>query len=178
MTEKKDAAIVLAQSRQVISAQDLLRTPVEELDDSGKATAWSVLDLLSKKVIKGRTVELRDALLERAKEVGEEGVSAGKQPKFTAKMGGAKVTNTQIAGKVTIDEAALKMVLAEKGIPHGKVFVERTVVELNEKALEGLIAAELLTDEDVEQFTSVAAPTHRLTVTKAKEVLALLPKGE
>jgi len=128
MTEKKDAAIVLAQSRQVISAQDLLRTPVEELDDSGKATAWSVLDLLSKKVIKGRTVELRDALLERA--------------------------------------------------PHGKVFVERTVVELNEKALEGLIAAELLTDEDVEQFTSVAEPTYRLTVTKAKEVLALLPKGE
>jgi len=174
MSKKVDAGLVLYQGQQLIAANDLLRTPPEELDDEAKATAWSVLDLIQKKVLKGRMAELRKALLKRVRATGDRSESSGRLPKYSMKMGGAVVTCTDLAGKVKYDEEALKVVLARRSIPEDRVF--KTVQVLDEEAVEMFIAAKIIEDSDVMEFTEVGDPSERLTVKKSKDVLALLPK--
>lgn len=171
MPEKRnDAALVLSQSQAIIDAQDLLRTPVEELSPDGQVTAWSVLDLIEKELVGPRKEALRAKLLEMA----GEGKDNGKGSKSVS-VAGATVTKQARGGKVVFDQEKLRATLEAKGLPTNTVFVERTVYEFNEKAVEGLIAAGRLSQADLKEFTRVGDPTYALVVKKAEKVLALLP---
>lgn len=175
---QKNAAMVLYQSRAVINAEDLLRTPVQELDDGALVTAWSVLDLLSKKAIKERIDDLKEAMIDLAKTEGKPGVTSSKMPKWTMAAAGATVSVATIKKKPVYNDEAVRMLLAEKGLPTDRVFKEVVSYELNESALEGLLAAGIISDEDMEMISDVPPEQIRMTVKKSADVLGLLPKDE
>lgn len=178
LSERVDALMILDQSRRIVDAETLLRTPVSELDGEALITAWSVLDLMSKELIKTRTEDLRDALLIEAETRGKKGVTSGNMPKFTLKIGGGTVTSTQMAGKVSYDEVELKLLLDELGINHAIVFKSQVVTVLDEDALEKLVVSGRISPDDVKRFATVAEPSRRLKVVKPAAVLALLPEGD
>jgi hypothetical protein len=167
---KVSALQVLAQSKEMIGANELLRTPLELLSPEAQVVAWQLLDLLEKKAMKPRKDELREALLDL---VDDEGISVGTSK--VLEISGAKVTSVKRAGKVNIDIPSLVVVLRNRGIDPDSVMKVEVKKVLDDTALENLIISGRLSKEDVYKFTTEGDETRVLRVKKSREVLSLLP---
>lgn len=176
MTDK-GAALVLRESRNLIQPEDLLRTEVSELDDGAVVTAWSVLDLFEKEVLKKRMGELRDEMVIRVKSKGDESKTSSGLPKHSYKSAGATVTVSDVKPRKKVNEEALKMLLLSKNLPSDKVLIEKVIYEVNEKALDGLVAAGLVTEKELSDVVDYSGSTQRVVVKKSSEVTSLIRKG-
>jgi len=174
MADSNGAALVLRESQNLIQPEDLLRTSVQSLDDGAVVTAWSVLDLFTKEVLKKRMEELKTELISRVEETGDEATTSSGLPKHVAEIAGAKITSSQVKQRRKVNEEALKMLLLEKRLPAGNVLKEKVVYEVDEKALEGLVAAGFLSEEELSDVCDFSGTTHRLVVKKSKEVQNLI----
>lgn len=168
--QMKDSAIILSESRKIISATDTLRTPIEELTPSARVLAWQVLDLIEKNAIKGRKEQLRQALFDLADELGEENDHGSK--KF--EMEGATITKVRKNGKVTYRIEDLSKLLHVKGIDPNLVIDSIVSYEVNERKLTQLIREKKITVEELMEVTTVAEDTFSLKVNKSEQVLNLL----
>jgi hypothetical protein len=174
MEEKISSALMIAESQTIINARDLLKTDVKELSPEALATAWSILDLLSKKAINPRMKKLREELIDFASKEGLDCSSDPRYPKHEVRVGGARVTATRVRGKINIDTEKLKEILEHKEIPVENVITVEKVFSVNEKAIEGLIAAGILTEDELLEFTEEEPAHMRLTVKKSPKVLSLV----
>lgn len=166
-------ALVLRESAAIVDAETLLQTPVAELDPETQLTAYSVLDLLQKKVIDARKDELKESLKEYAKASGEENAN-GSFKVAMADGGWAEARKSK--GKLTVDEVRLAELLAEKGIPYDTVFKEVKTVKMDESAVEALVTLGKLTVEDLKAISTVGEDTFAFYHGKPKAVVKLLPK--
>lgn len=174
-----EVGLVIRESQAIISADTLLRMDPAKMDTDTAVTAWSVLDLFEKELLSSRKLQLREVLLERAKDSGDENKNGSRILKTSD---GGKITRVRSSGKVTFDKEKLEALLKKK-IEDGKlnktaiskVLVKKTDTVVDEKALEGLIVAGVITQKDLKSVSDVADDTYSLRVTKPKKVLALLP---
>lgn len=166
----ESAALVIEESQGIISAQNLLTTPVEAMTPEAVVAAWSVIDLVEKKLFTKRKKVLGDRLKAMALEDGAENDRGSK----ALEIGFDGVVTAQATkGKVTYDLAALRGVLEERDIEPNSCI--RTVYEVDEKGIEMLLTGGLLTPDDLKRFTTVADKTFSLKVKKPARVTALLP---
>ena len=163
-------AAIMKESSAIIDAYTLLRAPIKELAVDTLTTAWSILDLLEKKMIKSRKADLRVALMEQAEKLGTKNAKGS----FVYEIPGtnAKITKQHKVGKVKISIGKLIALLKKKGIEETPVIFYEPAV--NEKALQGLIAAGFLTQDDLKEISDVSDPTYALTVKKPASVEGLL----
>jgi hypothetical protein len=169
--------IILKESQAIIDAETLLKTPVGELSDDVALTAWSVLDLFEKNLIKTRKGALRVLLLDRAETLGEENAKGS----FVYKVPGTdgKVTKQKKRGKAKLDARAVELLINQKidegkltSVAHEDVISYDPVVD--EDALGTLVAIGAISQQELAEVSSVSEPTFALVVKKPSEVTALL----
>jgi len=170
-----DSSIVLKESQAIIDAETLLKTPVEELTDDAKLTAWSVLDLFKKEFLDSRHKEIGMSLKELAKKDGVE--NAKGSFKYTVPNTDGIIEARKKRGKVTIDECKLDLLMAKK-LNQGLITQEDVVFKLvrvvDEEAIERLVARGIVTPKELEEISSIGESTFSLYVTKPSAVTKLL----
>lgn len=169
-----DSAMVLRETMGILDADTLLRAPAEDLPADAAVLAWSVLDVFEKKLTKTRKAELRDRLFQLAEDNG----TRNEKGSFTFKLpgGGGSVQKQCRTGKVTFDTELLKQLLVQRGVPVENVVKPVVTEKIDEKAVEGLIAAGVLEMADLEDFSVVVPDTFALTVKKPEQITAILDR--
>jgi len=202
---KDTVAIILRESTAIMDAQSLFFYPVEELHDEDAVSAWSVLDVLEKELMKKRKEELRQSLFKRAEnkgtknpkgsfvlDLGDEGKftkerRAGKtgilKEKFLERFAGDRdVEQIALSRRVELSELECQWLFStlqkfESSVA-GRIAtkIEQSEVSISDDRVETLVNTGVISLEELKEVTFEADPTWALRVGKPKVVKELLKK--
>jgi len=197
--------IVLRETATLMDADTLLRKPISELTEVDSLTAWSVLDLLEKEVIKARKEVLRQHLFTMAEkgEKNENGsftyVPSGSTGKIMKQRNSGKVSLLGVdvleekLGKDLFSKTLIRRVLLTPvAYAELREFLAKTVgapvsflgalseatISIADEAIETFAKIGLISKEVLAEIVKVEEDTWTLKVTKPKEVSGLLNKKE
>lgn len=145
-----------------IDWQRLLQTPLDDLESEEVLAALSLVDVTAKALAQ-RAKELKPKASEIVMAMGEK-----KTEKTFRVAGGATGLAVEVTKKgdtLKVDEAALRTVLKEVGIPEEDIFDRLPV--LNDKKLETAIVQGRVTEEHVARFTSKRPSAPAVSVKEA-----------
>lgn len=166
----KDSSIILSDSASLISSEDTLRTPIDQLTPENKSLAWQILDVIEKKVIKNRKEELKKALLDLAEECGEENDNGSK----IYELDGAKIKKIRSKGKVDYNIERLRNLLWVKELTGSGVLKRVVTYEVDEKILLSYVKQKKLSIEEVMAACDFGEDKISLKVDKSQKVLDLI----
>jgi len=160
MAEKGNKNAGLATRDQV------LFTPIEDLEPTSALQAWAFLDFVEKQ-IKDRKEEVRSMLMESA----EEGGSENDKGSYILKTDAGKVIREKRQTKAP-DEKVLLALMKGKDIPVLEAFDEVKSLKANPSKVEHLVSIGKLTREEADSCKKAA--TWALKVTPSAEVNRML----
>lgn len=169
MSNSEKALAVLRESQQIIDAETLLRTPVEELTQDAQLIAWSVLDSIEKGLVKKRKEDLRKSLMKVA-ELGKEDEKGSFVYEVAGTGGSVKKQKSQKKDVFIVDK--LKKLLKKKNISEETVIVYKPVV--NEKVIDSLIENGVIKPKEYDAVTEPGKVGWSLIVKKPHSVKKLL----
>jgi hypothetical protein len=160
---------IAKETTNLLKSEKLLRMPVEEMTDDEALAAWSVIDLIEKKLLKDRKGDLHDHLMELAE---TKGVTTDKGHKvYTPESCDGSITKQKKSGKASIDTEGLLAMLRERGFDTDKVMTKTVDLE----KVEALIVMGEISSLEIKACSDVGKPTYALQVEKPSSVLSLMP---
>lgn len=127
----------------------LFSAPVDDLTDEEAAGAAAVLKFMDD-LVKSRHSQIRDRLLERVEDIGEE----YKDGSYVADVNGIEVRKTKNQGKLP-DEKVVKNLLNENGLSLTEAFDEVKKWEMNPSKVDHLVDGGKIPKKEVEKSKKV-----------------------
>ncbi len=189
---------------QLISSEEVLVKPARSMERAELIEVWSLLDIMEKNLIKDRKGELRDEMLNRAEnhgEINEKGsfVLELEDGKITRqkRQGKTSIEAALVFAKLGTNPAVLKHVIRNRVVlTEEQLLLLRDLVsdsdseqkeslmdalddpkvDINTEAFNGLVAAGVLSEKDVDAVSQEGKITWALTVAKPKTMKPLIAK--
>lgn len=172
MTNGTKLMEVLTQDGMTISGADLFTKPLEEMTTDEAHFAWSVIDVLEKGS-KERKDEIRDRLLDDAKERGEK----TDKGHFVLVLENGRATAQRKLSKAKVDQKVVRDLLMKKGIPVAQVLVKKTVQDFDQKAFDALVKDGQISEEEAAVVMGTAKESFSLIVEKPGFLQKALKSG-
>jgi len=202
---KDNVEIILSESSAIVDARALFFAPVERMDNEDAVSAWSVLDVMEKELMKKRKEELRQSLFTRAEKEGSKNpkgsfvLDLGDDGKFTKErragktgilkdkflerfQGDKDVEQLALSRRVELSELECQWLVSKlqkfDSSVAGRITtkIEQADVSISDDRVETLVNMGTISLDDLKEVTFEADPTWALRVGKPKVVKELLKK--
>lgn len=168
----KSESMIVREATSLFKSDTLLRAPLYEMTDEEALYAWSCLDLIEKKVIAARKKELHSHLMMLAQNFGTK-LPDGHQV-YSPEGSDGSIQRQFRKGNVKLDEDRLLQILEDRGFDTSRLMTST----VDEAKVEALVSLREISLTEIEECSSVGAPTYALIVKKPSEVEDLIPRAK